>query len=201
MPNQTNPVTTPPPSSNSLAAHYLSDTILQLNKLKELAEKAIAQIEDEKLFIALDEGSNSIAVIMKHMAGNMRSRWTDFLTSDGEKPDRKRDTEFESVPGDSAVRIRMLWDDGWRRTLSAIGALTPDDLLRTITIRGESHTVLEAINRQLSHYAMHVGQIVFVAKHLAGAKWKSLSIPRGQSDSFDVSKRGSAFRLPETGPG
>jgi hypothetical protein len=162
----------------TLARHFIEENVLQLNKLKALAEKAIGQVGDDALFVRVDPESNSIAIIMKHMAGNMRSRWTDFLTSDGEKPDRQRDNEFEDLPGDSPVRIRMLWDDGWRRTLESIASLKEDDLMRSVTIRGEHHTVVEAINRQVSHYAMHVGQIVFLAKHLAGDKWRSLSIPR-----------------------
>jgi hypothetical protein len=162
---------------------------------KRLADRAVEQVRDEKLHVALDENTNSIAVIMKHVAGNLTSRWTDFLTTDGEKPDRKRDTEFENIAGDSPLRVKMLWDDGWRRTLSAISALSEGDLMRTVTIRGEPHTAMEAINRQVSYYAMHVGQIVFMAKHLAGDRWKSLSIPKGQSETFDVSKRGSTFRV------
>jgi hypothetical protein len=185
--------------SVSLARHFIDDTLLQLNKLKKLAEKAVAQAGDEALFVRLDPESNSIAIIMKHMAGNMRSRWTDFLTSDGEKPDRERDNEFEDLPGDSPVRVRMLWEDGWRRTLDAIGSLKEDDLMRTVTIRGEPHSVVEAINRQVSHYAMHVGQIVFLAKHLAGGRWKSLSIPRGQSKTFDVSRRGPTYEVKPPG--
>src|SRR5262245_45536729 len=124
-------------ASTSLGKHFLDDSLLQLRKLKELGDKAIAQLSDEQLFFTFDPESNSIAIIMKHMAGNMRSRWTDFLTTDGEKADRKRDTEFENFPGDSALRIRMLWDDGWRRTLDSVGALTPEDLQRSITIRAE----------------------------------------------------------------
>jgi hypothetical protein len=157
---------------------YIDDSLHQLRKLKAQAERAIVQIKDEQLFLALDPESNSIAIIMKHMAGNMRSRWTDFLTSDGEKPNRNRDAEFESGNLETRKHILDDWEDGWSCALGAISALEPDDLGKTITIRGEQHSVLQAINRQLTHYAAHVGQIVFLAKHYAGSHWKSLSIPR-----------------------
>ncbi len=172
--------------------HYLEDCLLQLRKLKAQADKALAQVGDGQLFAALDPESNSIAVIMKHMAGNMRSRWTDFLTSDGEKPDRDRDREFEITSEDRA-RIVALWEDGWNRTLQAVSSLGPEDLGRTIRIRGEEHTVVEAINRQMTHYAAHVGQIVLLAKHHAGPSWKSLSIPKGRSRDFDVAKGGTVY--------
>jgi len=173
--------------------HYLDDSLLQLRKLKAQADKALAQVDEAHLFASLDSESNSIAIIMKHMAGNMRSRWTDFLTSDGEKPDRDRDTEFEVDPADTRARILSFWEDGWRVLLQTIAALTPEDLEKTIRIRGEAHTVVEAINRQLTHYAAHVGQIVLLAKHYAGPNWQTLSIPRGKSKEFDVSKRGSTY--------
>jgi uncharacterized protein DUF1572 len=175
--------------------HYLDDTMLQLRKLKTQAEKAIAQIEERDLFEVLDPEANSIALIMKHVAGNMRSRWTDFLTSDGEKPDRDRDREFVLEPGDTRATLMSIWEDGWSRAFEAISSLTPEDLGRTIRIRGEAHTVVEAINRQVAHYAAHVGQIVLLAKHYAGARWQSLSIPRGKSRQFDVSKGGAAYGL------
>jgi hypothetical protein len=173
--------------------HYLRDAVLQLKKLKAQADAALAQTTDEHLFAMLDPEANSIAVIMKHVAGNMRSRWTDFLTSDGEKPDRERDTEFELSAADTRERIFALWEDGWARTLGAVSALTPPDLSKTVTVRGEPHTVIEAINRQMTHYAAHVGQIVLLAKHYAGSKWQTLSIPRGKSKEFDVSKRGTPY--------
>jgi hypothetical protein len=175
--------------------HYLEDTLLQLRKLKDLADKAIAQIEGEQVFAVLDPEANSIAVIMKHVAGNMRSRWTEFLTSDGEKQTRDRDGEFMMGPDDTLGNIMSDWEDGWNLVLGAIGALTPDDLRKTVTIRGESHTVIEAINRQVTHYAAHVGQIVLLAKHYAGPRWRSLSIPRGKSKEFDVAKSGGAYNL------
>jgi hypothetical protein len=175
--------------------HYLDDCLLQLRKLKSQAEKAIGQIEDEHLFTVLDPEANSIALIMKHMAGNMRSRWTDFLTSDGEKPDRNRDGEFVLEPGDTRARILSLWEDGWNRLFLALSSLRPDDLQDQVRIRGEVHSVVEAINRQLTHYAAHVGQIVLLAKHYAGPDWKSLSIPRGRSREFDVAKSGATYDL------
>jgi hypothetical protein len=173
--------------------HYLDDAVLQLEKLKAQADRALAQTTDEHLFATLDPDSNSIAIIMKHMAGNMRSRWTDFLTTDGEKPDRERDTEFELTAADTREQILALWEDGWARVLGAVSSLTPADLSRTVTIRGEPHSVIEAINRQTTHYAAHVGQIVLLSKHYAGARWQTLSIPRGKSKEVDVSKRGTSY--------
>lgn len=157
---------------------YIDDCLYQLRKLKTQAERAIVQIKDKQLFLVLDPESNSIAIIMKHMAGNMRSRWTDFLISDGEKPNRNRDAEFETRDSETRKEVLADWEDGWACALRAISDLKPDDLGKTITIRGEAHSVLQAINRQLTHYAAHVGQIVFLAKHYAGSDWKSLSIPR-----------------------
>jgi hypothetical protein len=174
---------------------YLQDSLLQLRKLKTLAEKAIAQVDEQHLFKTLDREANSIAVIMKHMAGNMRSRWTDFLTSDGEKPTRDRDSEFELEVNDTRARIVALWEEGWNRLFETLSSLTPEDLGRTVRIRTEPHSVVEAINRQIAHYAMHVGQIVLLAKHFAGANWQSLSIPRGKSREVDVSKNGAAYHL------
>jgi hypothetical protein len=173
--------------------HYLDDAVRQLRKLKVQADKALEQTSDEHLFATLDPDANSIAVIMKHMAGNMRSRWTDFLTTDGEKPDRERDTEFELSAADTRERVLALWEDGWARVLGAVSSLTPTDLGRTVHIRGEAHSVIEAINRQTSHYAGHVGQIVLLAKHYAGANWRTLSIPRGKSKEIDVTKNGGTY--------
>ncbi|MBI3491322.1 MAG: DUF1572 family protein [Acidobacteria bacterium] len=175
--------------------HYLEDCLLQLRKLKALADKAIAQIEDAHLFAVLDPEANSIALIMKHMAGNMRSRWTDFLTTDGEKPDRDRDREFVLESEDTRTKILSAWDDGWNRVFHAVSSLTDEDLGKAIRIRGERHSVVEAINRQMTHYAAHVGQIVLLAKHYAGPNWQSLSIPRGKSQEFDVAKSGAAYDL------
>ena len=150
----------------------------------------MAQIADDDFFAELSDVDNSIAIIVKHMAGNMRSRWRDFLTSDGEKDDRHRDTEFEIHDSDSKESLMQKWEEGWALCFEAIKPLKPEDLEKTIYIRGDAHTVLEAINRQLTHYAYHVGQIVYLARHFAGAKWQSLSIPKGESDSYDVSKNG-----------
>ena len=172
---------------------FLKDAVLQFRKLKAQADKALAQTSDEHYFAALDPEANSIALIMKHMAGNMRSRWTNFLTTDGEKPDRNRDGEFETSTVDSRATITAQWEDGWQRLFGVVDSLAPDDLSKTVRVRGEAHSVLEAINRQLTHYAAHVGQIVLLAKHYAGAQWQTLSIPRGKSKDFDVAKSGAPF--------
>ena len=176
-----------------LEQQYIDDCLLQLKKLKNQAESAIAQVSDEQMFSFIDPESNSIAVIMKHLAGNMRSRWTDFLTSDGEKANRNRDDEFEQNEGETRKAVVVAWEDGWARTISTISTLTPSDLTRTITIRGEQHSVIQAINRQLTHYGSHVGQIVLLAKHFAGPNWKTLSIPKGKSKDFEVGKDGKRY--------
>jgi hypothetical protein len=176
--------------------HYLDDALRQLRKLKVQGDKALAQVDDEHLFAPLDPESNSIAILMKHMAGNMRSRWTDFLSSDGEKPDRNRDTEFEVGSAETAAQVKADWERGWAILFDAVGSLRPDDLQKTVQIRGEAHTVIEAINRQATHYAAHIGQIVMLAKHFAGAGWQTLSIPKGKSREFDVAKSGGAYGLP-----
>jgi|ERR1041384_3959228 uncharacterized damage-inducible protein DinB len=174
---------------------FIDDSVLQLKKLKSQADRALAQIKGEEWFQPLDSESNSIAVIMKHLAGNMKSRWTDFLTSDGEKPARNRDSEFENSTVAAREQILEAWEQGWAAAIAAVSSLKPDDLDRTITIRGEPHSVLEAVNRQVTHYAGHVGQIVLLAKHYAGTSWKTLSIPRGKSKDFDVSKGGEPYKL------
>ena len=166
------------------AAHYLNEAHRQMRGHKRLAEGAMAQLKDEELFVTLDPESNSVAVIVKHMAGNMRSRFTDFLTTDGEKPDRYRDQEFELSPTTTRADLTKWWEEGWARVFDAIESLKPEDVMRTVTIRGEPHTVLQAVNRQVAHYAYHTGQIVFLAKHLRSSKWRSLSIPRGKSEEF-----------------
>jgi hypothetical protein len=175
--------------------HYLDDALRQLRKLKTQADQALAQTTDEHLFATLDPESNSIAVIMKHVAGNMRSRWTNFLTSDGEKPDRERDREFEIEAADTRDTVVSAWNAGWELLFQAISSLTPVDLARTITVRTEPHSVVEAISRQTTHYAAHVGQIVLLAKHYAGPRWSTLSIPRGKSKEVDVAKSGSAYQV------
>ena len=167
-----------------VAGHYLEEARRQLRGHKRLGEGAIAQLKDEELFVALDPESNSVAVLIKHLAGNMRSRFTDFLTTDGDKPDRHRDQEFEMNSGATRAEMMRWWEEGWAQVFSAIDGLKPEDVMRTVTIRGEPHTVLQAINRQIAHYAYHVGQIVFLAKHLHSSEWKSLSIPRGQSEEY-----------------
>lgn len=167
-----------------LATHYLDEAHRQFRGHKRLAEGAMAQLQDHELFLALDPESNSIALIVKHMAGNMRSRFTDFLTTDGEKTDRFRDEEFELSPTTTRADLTKMWEEGWTRLFSTIEALKPEDVMRKVTIRGEPHTVLQAINRQIAHYSYHTGQIVFVAKHIRSNKWKSLSIPRGKSEDY-----------------
>jgi uncharacterized protein DUF1572 len=174
--------------------HYLDDCLLQLRKLKALADKALGQIEQDQLFAVLDPEANSIAVVMKHMAGNMRSRWTDFLAADGEKPGRDRDQEFLIGAEDTHAKILADWEAGWSTVFAAVSTLIPEDLGKQIQIRGEGHTVVQAINRQLTHYAAHVGQIVLLAKHYAGSKWQSLSIPRGKSK--DLTRGASLPRFP-----
>ncbi len=161
-----------------LAQHMIDDAVVQLGKLKDQADKAVAQVTADQLFAALDEEANSIALLMKHVAGNMRSRWTDFLTSDGEKPDRNRDSEFEPEALDTRETILAAWERAWKLTLDTVAGLRPNDLEKTVRIRGEGLTVVQAINRQLSHYAAHVGQIVLLAKHYAGPHWQTLTIPK-----------------------
>jgi hypothetical protein len=163
---------------------YIEDSLAIFQYYKKLAERAMEQVSDEQLTVALDDEMNSIAQIAKHMAGNMRSRWTDFLTTDGEKPDRDRDAEFSAPPATREALIQM-WDDGWRCLLGTLESLTDADLGRTIMIRGEAHSVMQAINRQVAHYGYHCGQIVFLAKHLTHDRWKTLSVPRGSSADFN----------------
>lgn len=163
---------------------YLSDAIKSFRNYKKMAEKAMAQVSDEEFFKVIDAEANSIAVIVKHIAGNQRSRWSDFLTSDGEKSNRKRDTEFELMD-ETRESLIAFWETGWQTLFDAIEPLTAEDFEKTITIRGEAHTICEAINRQMTHYAYHVGQITFLAKHFRSKDWKSLSVPRGRSDEFN----------------
>lgn len=167
-----------------LERDVLSSAIDTFRSQKRLAERALAQLSDEQLRTALDPNTNSIAVIMKHMAGNMLSRWTDFLHSDGEKPWRGRDQEFVDE-FTSRGEIEAYWEKGWARLLGAIESLAPEDLGRTVVIRGEPHSVSLAIDRQLSHYGYHVGQIVLIARILAGENWTVLTIPRGQSEEYN----------------
>jgi hypothetical protein len=163
---------------------YLEDSIALFHYYKKMTEGAIAQVTDDQLFATLDEEMNSIAIIIKHMTGNMRSRWTDFLTSDGEKPNRDRDTELEE-PASSRQALMTTWEEGWNLVFAALDPLTDEDMGRTITIRGEAHSVMQAINRQIAHYSYHCGQIVLLAKHFKGREWKSLSVPRKKSGEFN----------------
>jgi hypothetical protein len=174
--------------THRLTTSYIEDALDLFRYYKRLAERAIEQCEDEWLFSTLDTESNSIAIIVKHMAGNMRSRWPDFLNTDGEKPDRNRDSEFEEPPRNRAELIAM-WERGWKALFDALEPLTEADLTRTVTIRTEPYSVMQAINRQIAHYSYHVGQIVFQAKHLTAKTtggWSSLTVPRNNSREFDA---------------
>jgi len=175
-----------PPTIGDL---YLEDVRRQFHGQKKLVEKALAQVNDEQFFEKLDSESNSLALIVKHIAGNARSRWTDFWNSDGEKPARRRDSEFELESGDSRSSLMERWEEGYRSLFEIVDPMGPADLDRTISIRGEPHSVVKAINRQLAHYAYHVGQIVFLAKHFAGSRWESLSVPKGKSEEFNARMR------------
>ena len=170
-----------------MTTDYLKSAIKQFEYYKMLGEKTFAQLTDEELFWQYNEESNSIATIVKHLWGNMLSRWTDFLTTDGEKEWRKRDAEFDN---DIADRTELLakWNEGWACLLNAIHPLTENDLTKEIFIRNQGHTIAEAINRQLAHYPYHVGQIVFIGKMLCNNKWASLSIPKGKSTEYNADK-------------
>ena len=169
---------------STVATHYLEEARRQMRGHKRMGEGAMAQLRDEDFYVALDPESNSVAVLVKHLAGNMRSRFTDFLTSDGEKPDRFRDREFELTSATTRADVMKSWEEGWACVFAAIDSLQPEDVMRNVTIRSEPHTVLQAINRQIAHYAQHIGQIVFLAKHLRSNEWKTLSIPRGKSEEY-----------------
>jgi uncharacterized damage-inducible protein DinB len=169
-------------------ALYLDEAFRSFRGHKRLADDAMAQLSDEQFSAPLSVESNSVAMLVKHMAGNMRSRFTDLLTSDGEKPDRHRDQEF-ITDADTRVSLMRAWEDNWQLVFDTVNSLSPDDLTRTVTIRDEPHSVLQALNRQLAHYAQHTGQIVFLAKHWKGADWKTLSVPKGQSEQFNASMR------------
>lgn len=170
--------------TTDLAAHYLDEIRRQFRGHKRMGEGAMSQLRDEEFFVQLDPEANSVAILVKHLAGNMRSRFTDFLTTDGEKPDRFRDREFELTPATTRADVMRWWEEGWACVFAAIESLKPDDVMRTVTIRGEPHTVLQALNRSLAHYAQHTGQVVFLAKHLRSKEWKTLSIPRGKSEEY-----------------
>jgi len=162
----------------SVPETYLDDVRLQFRKMKKLAEDALAQVTDDQLLVTLDAESNSLAIIMKHMAGNLRSRFTDFLTTDGEKPDRNRDGEFVIEGGPGRISMMADWESGWTRLFATLDSLGPDDLLTEVRVRGEALSVVSALDRQMTHHAYHVGQIVFLAKHLRSTEWKNLSMPR-----------------------
>jgi hypothetical protein len=166
------------------ALHYLDEARRQMRGHKRMGEGAMAQLSDDEFFLTLDPESNSVGILVKHLAGNMRSRFTDFLTTDGEKPDRFRDREFEVTGATTRADVMKWWEEGWSIVLGTLDALKPEDVIRTVTIRNEPHTVLQAINRQIAHYAAHIGQIVFLAKHLRSSAWKTLTIPRGKSEEF-----------------
>jgi hypothetical protein len=163
---------------------YVKEAIAIFRQYKKLADGAMRQVSDEQLQIALDADGNSIAIIVKHLVGNMRSRWTDFLTTDGEKPNRNRDTEFEN-PTLTRSELLTEWEAGWDCLLNALDGLSDADLTHTVMIRGEAHSVMQAINRQVAHYSSHVGQIILLSKHFAGAKWRTLSVARGASGQFN----------------
>ena len=169
---------------SDIAKNYHTDAVSSFRNYKKLAERAIEQVSDEEFFAQIDAESNSIAVIVKHVAGNLHSRWRNFLTTDGEKPDRNRDTEFEMMD-DTRSSLMEFWERGWQTLFDNVEPLTEKDLSRTVTIRGEPHSVVEAINRQLTHYSYHVGQIVFLAKHLRSSEWRTLSVPRNRSADFN----------------
>ena len=171
----------------AFGALYLDEAFRSLRGTKRLAEGAMSQLTDEQFFAIPSEESNSVAIIVKHVTGNMRSRFTDFLTSDGEKPDRNRDQEFIIHDAESRADLMRLWEQNWQLVLDTVKSLTSDDLRQTVTIRAEPHSVLQAINRQVAHYAYHVGQIAFLAKLWKGADWQTLSVPRGQSEQFNAS--------------
>ncbi|MGB7602272.1 MAG: DUF1572 family protein [Candidatus Sulfotelmatobacter sp.] len=171
-----------------LATHYIDEARRQLRGQKRLAEGAISQLKDEELFATLDPESNSVAILIKHLAGNMRSRFSDFLTTDGEKPDRFRDQEFELNASTTRAEVMRWWEEGWAQVFASLDSLKPEDVMHNVTIRGESHTVLQAVNRQIAHYAGHIGQIIFLAKHLRSNQWNSLSIPRGKSEEYKTAR-------------
>jgi uncharacterized damage-inducible protein DinB len=170
--------------AHQFTTSYTKDAIELFRHYKRLADNAIAQCPDDKLSAEIDPESNSIAIIMKHLAGNMRSRWTDFLATDGEKPDRHRDSEFEA-PATTRTELLAMWEAGWKLLFDALTLLTDAELSATITIRTEPHSVMQAINRQTAHYSYHIGQIVYLARHFAGSEWKTLTIPKRMSTEFN----------------
>jgi hypothetical protein len=185
--------------SEPFGSDFLSSVVHEARSLKERADQAISQLDDTALFAVLDPDSNSVAILVKHLAGNLRSRWTAFLTSDGEKPDRQRDREFELEGSDRREALLERWETGWRTMLDTLTALGPEDLGRTVTIRNEPHTVVRAIHRAMAHTAYHVGQLVLLAKHARGREWRTLSIPRGGSEAFNARMREWHGKTPADG--
>ena len=176
--------------TDTFAAAFLDEAFRNFRGTKRLAEGALTQLREEEFFKTLDAEANSVAIIVKHLAGNMRSRFTDFLSSDGEKPDRNRDQEFMIDQSTTRDDVMRWWEAGWKNVFEALAQLKPEDVRRTVTIRGEPHTVLQAVTRQLAHYAYHTGQIVFLAKHFRSSEWKTLSIPRGKSNEINARMAG-----------
>ncbi len=172
-------------ATDSLGATLLASVRREAATHRRLAERALAQVDDAQFFAALDGETNSLAVVAKHLGGNLRSRWRDFLTTDGEKPDRERDSEFVIAAGTRREEVMALWEEGWEHLEGTLATLAPEDLARQVTIRGEPHGVVDAIHRQLAHTAYHVGQIVMLARHHAGEGWKTLSVPRGGTVEFN----------------
>jgi len=170
--------------SDAIITNYQADAIQSFRNYKKLAERAIEQVSDEEFFAAIDDEANSIAVVVKHIAGNLVSRWTDFLTTDGEKPTRDRDSEF-AITDDSRDSLMEFWERGWQVLFENIEPLSIADFSKTVNIRGQQHTIIEAINRQLTHYSYHIGQIVLLAKHFRSSEWKTLSIPKNRSSAFN----------------
>jgi Protein of unknown function (DUF1572) len=173
----------------SIASEYLKDMADRFHQYKTQADQAIAQVSDEDLFRVLDPESNSIAVLMRHLAGNMRSRWVAFLTTDGEKPDRRRDQEFEAPPVRTRAALTADWESGWTRLFDELATFTSADLERTVTARHEPMSVVSAVNRQLGHTALHTGQIILLAKHFAGGAWTAITIPKGRSSAYNEEMR------------
>jgi hypothetical protein len=171
--------------AHEFTTSYMKDAVPLFHYYKRLGDNAMAQCPEDKLATDLDPESNSVAIIVKHMTGNMRSRWTNFLTTDGEKPDRHRDGEFEAGPT-TRDEVTAMWEAGWKIFFDALAGLTDSDLEKTVTIRTEPHSVLQAINRQIAHYSYHVGQLVYVSRHFAGSNWKTLTIPKKQSGDFNT---------------
>jgi len=185
---------------NTVAVAYLDEVRRNFRGYKRLAEATFAQLQEDEFFYSPDSESNSVAVIMKHISGNLRSRWTDFLTTDGEKPDRNRDQEFEMDKSATRDQLMQRWEAGWSTLFETLAALQAADLTRAVYIRGEAHSVVQAINRALAHYAYHVGQIVYLGKHIRQGAWKSLSIPKGRTAEYNALKpEDRKFKPPSKG--